>query len=157
MKRSTKILIGVVGTLAAIQVVQLERTNPPVAVDREIVPPDDVKAVLKRACYDCHSHETVWPWYSRVAPASWLVHRDVVDGRGHLNFSEWGLLPPEKRIRKLTGIGREVGSGDMPPWFYLPLHSHARLSEADKQLLQRWVEAQKAKEPAIEPGKEPAK
>jgi cytochrome c551/c552 len=139
MKRSAKIGLGAAALIAAIQVPQCERTNPPVTGPAAL--PAPVEAVLRRACYDCHSNETVWPWYSRLAPVSWLLHRDVVEGRRHLNFSEWDKVAAERRARKLRDLGHEVESGDMPPWFYLPMHPNARLSDADKQMLQRWSAA----------------
>src|SRR5580658_3263626 len=90
----------------------------------------DTATLFRRACYDCHSNETVWPWYSNVAPVSWLVQRDVNGGRNHLNFSEWDH--PQKHAKDVT---TQVKQGDMPPWFYLPMHPDARLSEIDKQAL----------------------
>lgn len=138
MRRSAKVLLGVVVVLVAMQLITFERTNPPVT--GEIRAPDEVKAVLKRACWDCHSNQSVYPWYSRVAPASWLVHRDVVDGRRHLNFSEWSQVPADRRERKQKRCWKEASEGDMPPWFYLPLHSEAQLSEADRKTLEAWAD-----------------
>jgi hypothetical protein len=137
MKRSGKILVGAVGLLALLQVGQCERTNPPVTGDIET--PPDVKALLRRACYDCHSNETRWRWYAYVAPVSWLLYRDVADGRRHMNFSEWDKVPVDKRQKREAACGREVASGDMPLWFYLPLHPAAKLSPADKALVQKWA------------------
>ncbi len=128
-----------VSLLLLMQLVRCERTNPPVT--GEIETPPDVREVLQRSCYDCHSNLTRWPWYSRVAPISWLLHRDVVEGRRHLNFSEWDKVPAEKRGKRIAACGREVKSGDMPLWFYLPLHPAARLSEADKALVEKWASA----------------
>lgn len=139
MKRAAKIVLGIVVVFLLMQLGQCERTNPPVT--GEIDAPADVKAVLDRACYDCHSNRTVWPWYARVAPVSWLLHRDVVEGRRHLNFTEWDKVPADKRARRIGACGREVKSGDMPPWFYLPLHPTARLDDADKALLEKWAAA----------------
>ena len=139
MKLTAKILLGAAGLLVAAQLVQCQRTNPVVTADIET--PADVKEVLRRACYDCHSNETRWPWYAHVAPISWLLHRDVVEGRKHLNFSEWDKVPAEKRQRRQAGVGREVKSGDMPLWFYLPLHPAAKLSDGDKALLEKWAGA----------------
>jgi mono/diheme cytochrome c family protein len=82
------------------------------------------------ACGDCHSNETRWPWYSHVAPASWLVQRDVEQGRSHFDVSEWGREGNEG-----DEAAEELESGEMPPWFYLPLHPEARLSEADERAL----------------------
>ena len=84
--------------------------------------------LIRRACFDCHSNRTVWPWYSNVAPISWLLQRDVNEGRSHLNFTEWNQ--PQKHAKD---VAEQVKKGDMPPWFYLPMHSAARLTEAEKQ------------------------
>jgi hypothetical protein len=149
MKLRTKILLGVVAVLVAMQLVPLDRTNPPVT--GEIPAPAEVKAVLKRACWDCHSNETTWPWYSRVAPASFLVFRDVKDGRKHLNFSEWATYQPERQAKKRKEIAEEVGDGEMPMAIYVPLHPEAKLSDADKKLLVDWANA-----PAVQPSPAPA-
>lgn len=86
--------------------------------------------LFRRACYDCHSNQTTWPWYSNVAPVSWLLQRDVNEGRAHLNFSQW-----DQPQRHAKDVARQVEGGDMPPWFYLPMHPRARLSDAEKQML----------------------
>ena len=84
--------------------------------------------LVKRACYDCHSNESVWPWYSYVAPVSWLIYRDVMEGRSHLNFSEWN------RPQRAAGdIVHAIDSGEMPPFQYLIMHPEARLTSAEKQ------------------------
>ena len=80
----------------AIQLVPVERTNPPVETEAQPLPA--TKEVLKRACYDCHSNETKWPWYSYVAPASWLVVDDVHQARENLNFSTWNLYDSEEQL-----------------------------------------------------------
>jgi Haem-binding domain len=137
MKRTTKVSIGVVAVLAAAQLVRFPRTDP--AVTGAIQAPPEVQSVLRRSCFDCHSNQTVWPWYSQVAPVSWLLHRDVSEGRRHMNFSEWKSLALDRRAKKQKAVGKVVKSGDMPPWFYLPMHSNAKLSAADKQVLEKWA------------------
>lgn len=87
-------------------------------------------ALVKRACLDCHSNETVWPWYSYVAPASWLVNHDVMEGREHLNFSEW--TAESRDVNEIIGV---IEDGEMPPAIYLPLNPSARLTDAEKQQL----------------------
>jgi mono/diheme cytochrome c family protein len=93
------------------------------------------KALFHRACFDCHSNETVWPWYSNVAPVSWLVQRDVNGGRRHLNFTEWN-----RAQRHAGDVAGQVKQGDMPPWFYLPMHSAARLTDAERKALMEGAE-----------------
>lgn len=135
--------IAILVLLVAIQFVPVaDAGNPP--VEAEIDAPADVRAVLRRSCYDCHSNETRWPWYSRVAPASWLVQRDVREGREHLNFSTWGRYDREERAEHVEEIAEEALEGEMPPWFYIPLHPDAQLSDADAALLERWTGARHA-------------
>jgi cytochrome c551/c552 len=139
MTLGAKIALGSLLAIAAIQVVTFARSNPPVTAD--IRAPEEVKSILRRACYDCHSNETVWPWYSRVAPVSWLLQSDVTEGREELNFSEWEALPPARRSKLQRKCGEEVQGGDMPPWFYTPMHPRAALSGADEQILEAWAES----------------
>lgn len=127
------VLLGLLG----IQLIPVERSNPPVS--GEIVAPQHVMAVLRRACYDCHSNETRWRWYGRVAPLSWLVSRDVRKGREHLNFSVWTGYGPEARQEKLEEIWEEVERGKMPTRIYMALHPRARLSAEDRSLLGTWT------------------
>jgi hypothetical protein len=130
--------IAIVVLFLGAQLIPVERSNPP--VEQEIDAPQDVKAILKQSCYDCHSHETVWPWYSRVAPASWLVAYDVHEARKHLDFSAWNRYDAKKRAKKLDGIHEEVEEGDMPLWYYLLMHSDARLSPEQKSRLLQWAQ-----------------
>ena len=123
--------------LAALQLVPVQRSNPPVAFDLPSPPP--VKAILTRSCYDCHSHETDWPWYASVAPASWMVAYDVAEARSELNFSTWKSYRPDKRARLLEDVLEEVDEGSMPPWSYRLLHPRARLSDSERETLRRWI------------------
>ena len=97
--------------------------------------------MIKASCFDCHSNETRWPWYSNVAPVSWLVADDVHTGRRHLNFSEWGKYPKSKQILKLGQIYEQVSKGEMPIAKYLYMHSDAKLSQADRDSITAWTEA----------------
>lgn len=126
-----------VALLVAAQFVPVPRSNPP--VETEVPASPAVREVLQRACYDCHSNETVWPWYSRVAPASWLLAWDVNEGRDHLNFSTWNRLSAADRQHAFEEIGEEIESGAMPLPIYLPLHPDARLSDQDKAVLDAWA------------------
>jgi hypothetical protein len=136
---STAALVVVAAALVAAQFVPAKRTNPP--AQDSLVAPLPVAATLRRACYDCHSNETRWPWYSSVAPVSWLIVRDVNLGRKEINFSEWGSYYPRTRRRKLEWMGRALHEEEMPPWFYRLMHPGARLTEADRVALERWIES----------------
>ena len=123
--------IGIPVLLLVIQLVPYghAHTNPPVR--RE--PAWDAPVTLdlaRQACFDCHSNETVWPWYSSVAPFSWLIQSDVDRGRRRLDFSEW-----DRPQRTTDRASQSVGSGRMPPWYYTVLHPAARLADADRQAL----------------------
>ena len=118
------------------QLVPVERQNPP--VETEVPASEKVRSILRRACYDCHSNETRWPWYSRIAPVSWLVAHDVHEGREELNFSTWNRLSTKKQVEALHESWEEVEEGEMPPWFYLPPHPDARLSAHDRAALRNW-------------------
>ena len=131
------ILLGIPFNLVAIQFMPLDRLNPPVEV--EVPALADVRVILRRACYDCHSNETVWPWYSQVAPFSWLVARDVRKGREELNFSTWNRITAKQQVKKLKESWKEVAKGEMPPWFYVTFHSDATLSERDRLALRNWA------------------
>jgi hypothetical protein len=121
-----------------IQLVPVQRDNPP--AKGNVTAPPEVASILRRSCYDCHSNETVWPWYSYAAPVSWLVASDVHGGRRKLNFSEWKGAPDTAQKKHVTDIPKEVKDADMPLWYYLPLHSAARLSPDDVTRLSGWAE-----------------
>lgn len=147
MKRILKwIGILIVVFLIGGQAVRPARTNPTVDPDRtmqahtQMTP--QVAAILQRSCSNCHSYKTVWPWYSQVAPASWLVIRDVNEGRGHMNMSDWSQYDAKRASHKLDGICKEVSGGDMPPSYYLIMHSDEKLSDSDKQTLCDWAKAE---------------
>jgi mono/diheme cytochrome c family protein len=135
MTRSRLALLSGAAALLLIQAIPVRRTNPPVTAP--VQAPPEVLALLKRACFDCHSHETVWAApQSFVAPASWLVARDVSEGREELNFSAWDKVDLKKVAKKLP---EEVGEGEMPPWYYVIAHPGARLSDAERATLSSWA------------------
>lgn len=121
-------LIGI-GLVAfvAIQFVPVERTNPPVVREPNWDSPQ-TRALMERACFDCHSNETKWPWYTKVAPVSWTIAHDVQEGRRELNYSDWH---PNEENESLEAILE----GEMPPRQYLLMHPEARLSDAEMQTL----------------------
>jgi hypothetical protein len=145
MKKLKKALWISLGLLVVIQLVPYGRShaNPPVVKE---APWDSAqtKALVRRACYDCHSNESVWPWYSNVAPVSWLVQRDVDEGRSKLNFSEWN-----REQRRAKDVAASIEEGEMPMAIYLPLHPDARLSaEETKALLDGVTKSLGKQEPA---------
>jgi mono/diheme cytochrome c family protein len=106
-----------------------QHTNPPGNKEPAWDAPN-TRELFRRACFDCHTNTTTWPWYSHVAPVSWLVQNDVDGGRRHLNFSEWDQ--PQRHAHDIADM---VNHGAMPPWFYLPMHAAAKLSDVEKKAL----------------------
>jgi hypothetical protein len=129
-----------------LQFVRPAKTNPATDQARRLEQhaqmSDEVKATLKRACYDCHSNETIWPWYSQVAPVSWFVIDHVNHGRSHLNFSDWSQYDLQEQAKYLEGIEETVQGGQMPLPSYLLAHREAELSPDDKRLLGEWAREQ---------------
>ena len=144
MKKTGKhvALIGVV-LLLLIQLVQPDRSNPPSPGPsvQDVLPMSPrIDGLIRSACFDCHSNQTRWPWYSYVAPVSWLVSQDVSEGRRHVNFSEWGSYERRKQIGRLGSIADEVSEGAMPLPSYARMHAEAALSEEDRDSLVAWAE-----------------
>lgn len=129
-------LIGALAVLFVVaQAIVPAKTNPPTDQTKTLkaVRPDLAEAVsvLERSCRDCHSNETTWPWYSSVAPVSWLVARDVNEGRKELNISEFGTYEPKKQQHKLEEACTQVKEGEMPMWIYVIQHPDAKLQPGD--------------------------
>jgi hypothetical protein len=140
-----------VGAFAIAQVVRRPGlTNPPSeparAISAHVPVPPDVGRILRRACYDCHSHETRWPAYARVAPVSWLVARDVRVARSDLDFSDWSVDPVREPTpaQRLGGICHDVRRRIMPPRSYTLMHPAARLSPWDVARLCAWTDGARA-------------
>jgi hypothetical protein len=132
------LLIGVV-FLGAIQLVPVNRTNPP-AVTQVQWDSAQTQALFQRACADCHSNETTWPWYSYVAPVSWLVARDVYSGRARFNISDLNASSL-RYSRTVSEIGRTIKSGRMPMGIYTMMHPSARLTLQEAQVLAAGLQA----------------
>jgi len=131
------VALGAVALAALIQAVPYGRShsNPPVRQE----PAWDsqrTRELAVRACFDCHSNQTVWPWYTNVAPVSWLVQRDVTEGRATLNFSEWG-----RQQEAALEAAEAFREGEMPPVQYTLIHPKARLSDAEKAELVKGLQA----------------
>jgi hypothetical protein len=121
--------------LIVMQFVRPARTNPAsdarASFEAVVNPPQEVALSLKRACGDCHSNETVWPWYSGIAPMSWLIANDVNEGRAHLNLSAWTQPAAEGERPEITDLCEEVTKGEMPLPSYTLLHPRAKLSSGE--------------------------
>ena len=147
-------------TFVAAQFFPINKENPSVDPAQTLYAattvPANVHAVLERSCHDCHSNETVWPWYSRLAPISWLIADDVHGGRKHFNISEWNTYPDEKKVRKLGELCEQVKTGEMPDEKYTLVHRGTSLSADEKTMLCSWTETAKkaiaATPPATAPG-----
>jgi Haem-binding domain len=111
----------------------------------DLNPPPEVAAIFKRSCMDCHSNHTVWPWYSYVAPMSWLVERDVHRGRVHMNLSDWDQYTFKQREKLLADIASAVKNREMPLPQYTLVHRQAKLSDAETDVVYGWARAERRK------------
>ena len=127
-----KLVIGAVIVAVGIQFIPYGKTytNPPIISEPTWDSPR-TKELFNNACANCHSNETTYPWYSKIAPVSWLIERDVDEGRAHFNISTWGA----QKKNKGDEAAKELKGGDMPPWFYLPTHPEAKLTDAETKEL----------------------
>ncbi len=127
-----------------IQFIRPNKENPSFdkskSIENVLNLPPNVASLLRNSCYDCHSYETNWPWYSNIAPISWVISHDVKEGREHLNFSNWKKYDEEKSLDKIEQIVEEIKEGEMPLPNYLLLHSDAKLGEKEIQILTSWEE-----------------
>lgn len=139
-----KIFYGIIVLFVLIQIIPNEL--PTVILDNKDdllsnnVFPDKIESQIRASCYDCHSNETIYPWYSYVAPVSFLVKRDTEIGRKELNFSDWETLDKKKKAKHLTNIIEEIEEGKMPFPPYLITHSDAKLNEETKKVLIDWAD-----------------
>lgn len=142
-----KILRIIIFIAVAVQFVPYGRdhTNPPVLAEPLWDSPK-TKELFTRACADCHSNETKWPWYSNIAPVSWLVQYDVKEGREHFNVSMWG----KQKKNEGDEAKEKLEDGEMPPWFYLIPHPEAKLSKSETEELAKGLMATFGEESDIE-------
>lgn len=132
----SKTFLILVLIFVAVQFIPVPRSNPSSTAPFDESP--EVLEIFQRSCFDCHSNETIWPWYSYIAPVSWLVTHDVSEGRRHLNFSIWQSYSAKDLPVLRREIWKQVQEGEMPLDIYLLLHSGAKLSEAEKALISKW-------------------
>ncbi|HSY74729.1 MAG TPA: heme-binding domain-containing protein [Dongiaceae bacterium] len=153
MKKKLRwLFVALVLAFALLQFTNPPRTNPPVVHDLTATnTPPQVAASLHAACYDCHSSETRWPWYSRVAPMSWQIAKDVNDGRRNLNLSDWPVNDPKRATKKLEDMSEQIGYGEMPLKKYTLIHAGARLTESQRKELTDWLDAEASRLKSLVP------
>jgi len=147
MRRTYSIAAAAVAAIGIMNLPRVDRTNPPVDPQQGIEAytrmPANVAAIFRRACQDCHSARTDWPWYSAVAPFHWLMTADVYAARDHMNLSAWSRYTPEEQTDRLIGICEMVAGGKMPLWYYKPAHyPSAWLSDGDKKAVCDWAKGE---------------
>ena len=142
-------LIGLAVVLVLIQFWPIDRpetiVDNPNDIHQEIVINAEVSSLLKAACYDCHSTEVTYPWYASVAPVSFWINEHIADGSRHLNFSEWATYSPKRKHHKLEEIYEEVEESEMPLDSYTWIHSEARLTQEQVDLLVTWAKSEMQK------------
>jgi hypothetical protein len=139
MKKKTKVILGAcVAIIVLIQFIPVDRENPVTDGKLEIRVPENIKTILETSCFDCHSYRTKWPFYSYIAPVSWLVADDVSEARHKFNFSTWEALGAHVQNKIKEHIWDDVSENDMPLPIYLLMHSNAKLSAEQKQILKAW-------------------
>jgi hypothetical protein len=146
MKLNKKnILKIIVAVIVIIQFFRIDKTTSPVDPVKDFIsvtnPPIRVAEIMKTSCYDCHSNQTNYPWYTNIAPVSWWIGHHIEEGKEHLNFSKWGDYSAKKADHKLEEFYEEVEEGEMPLNFYKALHADSQLSAEDKRLLINWVKS----------------
>lgn len=140
-----KIAIAVVGILVIMQFFGIDKTVKPVNKETDFLatmqPPAEIAKLIKTSCYDCHSEQTEYPWYTNVAPISWWIGHHIEEGREHLSFSNWAKYDQKKAIHKLEEFYEEVEEGEMPLNSYTWMHAEASLSKEDKDKMLNWVKS----------------
>ena len=143
MKRFKKILLGLVVVLIVIQFVQPTKNKSAEILTTDLTKtmnvPDSLQRILRISCYDCHSNNTNYPWYSNIQPFGWLLARHVRGGKEDLNFSEFGSYSVRRQKSKLNGIANSIRDETMPLSSYAIIHKDARLSNKEKEILMIWA------------------
>lgn len=143
MKLLRILFILLVAVFVVLQFFGIDRTNPEFDPSNDMIsmekPPKDIEKILRSTCYDCHSNETNWPWYSYIAPTSWMIEEHVIDGRDNLNLSDWGEYELEDRAYIIEEMIEEIEDKEMPLPGYDMLHPDAKLSDEQKEALFNWL------------------
>lgn len=142
-----KILLAVLIALIAIQFIQPAHNSSeqvlPTDITKFYAVPMQVQNVLKTSCYDCHSNNTSYPWYSKIQPGAWFMANHVKNGKADLNFSEFGSYSLRKQQHKLKSIASQITDDEMPVSSYKLMHTNAKLTSQQKQLLIQWAQTLK--------------
>jgi hypothetical protein len=141
-KKLKNILLGIAAVFVIMQLFRIDKTNPPVRQDQDFIvltqPPENIQQILHTSCYDCHSNQTAYPWYTNVAPISWWIRHHIDEGREHLNFSTWAEYDADEQDHKLEEAVEEIKEGEMPLSSYTIVHREAKLSDTDRRELADW-------------------
>jgi hypothetical protein len=144
MKIIKKIFIAVAVLFVVIQFIRpaknLGTVDGPNDITHTVVVSPEVQSMLQKACNDCHSNHTEYPWYYNIQPVAWWLANHVNDGKRHLNFSEFNTYKTKRKLKKLKEVKEEIEDGEMPMDSYLWIHSNAKLSKTEKNSLYKWVE-----------------
>jgi len=139
------LLIIFVAIFVIIQFFRIDKTNPEADMSKDFIqitkPPEEVALMIKNACYDCHSHHTKYPWYTDLAPFSWLIKQHIDIGRQNVNFSLWSDYPAGKANHKIEECFEEIEKGAMPMAAYLPMHPEAKFTPEQRQKLVDWFKS----------------
>jgi hypothetical protein len=143
MKKNLRIIIGVIAAgLLILQFFKPAKDNPPVDPKLDLItvnnPPENVRVMLKTSCYDCHSHETVYPWYFGFAPVAFRLNDHITEGREEMNFSEWEKYPAKDRQKYVRRAVRFIEQDKMPLWDYKLIHTESKLTDEQKKELTDW-------------------
>lgn len=142
------ILAIIIGILVLIQFIRIDKTNPQFDIKYDyfstVNTPDEVQRILKESCYDCHSNETNYPWYSNVSPVSWLLKSHVNEGREHMNFSEWGQYTAGQKNKLVEESMEEIKENKMPLKSYTLMHPESKLTPQEKVTILNWLLSQGA-------------
>lgn len=139
-------LLGLLGILVILQFFQIEKTNPTADPAQDYLavakPPGEVAPLIKQACYDCHSYNTTYPWYTYTQPTGWWIKHHIDEGREHLNFAVWTTYEPKRAAHKLEECFEVIESMEMPMKSYTWMHPEAKLTTAQRQLLVDWFKSE---------------
>ena len=137
-----KILILLLVVLVVIQFIRPEKNSATAVSENDITAyytvPENVQSILKKACYDCHSNNTEYPWYANIQPIGWWLQDHINEGKEELNFSEFGTYSAKKAAHKMEEVGEMVGEGEMPLESYTLIHKDAVLTHEEAETLIKW-------------------